>query len=57
MRQQLDSYNTFLGHTLLEQIKDQSDRGIEVESNVQVVSNLSLVRFSIEHLTKTMERK
>ena len=44
VRQQLDSYNTFLGHTLLEQIKDQSDRGIEVESNVQVVSNLSLVR-------------
>ena len=44
VRQQLESYDTFLGNTLIEQIKDQSDRGIEVESNAQVVSNLSLVR-------------
>ena len=34
--QQLDSFNTFMGRTIHEQITDQSNRGIEVESKAQV---------------------
>ena len=41
--QQLDSFNTFMGRTIHEQIADQSNRGIEVESKAQVYYNLNRV--------------